>query len=119
VAFAIGVQQLSIHKCLEEFKSFAKSAFTKRLFADWFFLGPIVLAICGSKYREQELEKALKIVFGTGKLFGVREPADHRTAVRAGVVACTESNHTPVVMANYNRVQTDYCKALSISFNLV
>jgi hypothetical protein len=112
VAFAIGVQQLPVHECLKEFHRLAKTAFTKRLCADWGILGHIVTAIYGSKYRSEGLEKALKTTFGNEELFGPRVSVERQSTVRVGVVACTASGHTPVIMANYNRAQGDYGKSL-------
>jgi len=107
VALSVGIRQVEIDECLENFKRLAGKAFTKRPLAGTPLLGTLIESYFHSRYKTEPLEKALKEVFGQEPLFGAQASSPQPVSTRVGVTACMESDQTAFLLANYNRMPAD------------
>lgn len=112
IAIGLGSMGWSLSKCVQQFESLCKNAFKKRKGSNLPGIGFLVSSSNHSQYQTQPLEKALRDTFGSESFFGgsrnlanTRIDALNRTT-RVAVTTTTTSG-TVVVLANYNRINTD------------
>jgi len=101
----LGICRLSLDRCRDLIKSFAKDAFTKRRGCGLPGVKLLVEAINHSRYETSGLTSVLKSGFGDNaekRIFGETQDWLSQRQARAGVTLTSSTGH-PYFVANYNR----------------
>ncbi|KXJ85558.1 hypothetical protein Micbo1qcDRAFT_127798 [Microdochium bolleyi] len=101
ISLAFGHELMPVHRCINEFKDLARTAFTQRKGQDLHGIRQMQLIMKGSKYETRPLEKALQKSFGESVLFGDR-CKDGNLRLKVAVTAASNAGKRPWLIANYN-----------------
>ena len=111
IALGLGARGWSVQKCVRDFESLCKTSFSKRTGLGLLGMESILPGPNHSRYEVKPLEASLRSSFGEESLFGgLRDLSDHvPDADRMTKVAVTTTtlNGTVLLLANYNRINTD------------
>ena len=105
IALGIGVEGWSIDRCIEEFKTLCRPAFTPRRGHNIWGIAQMIQAHNGSIYSTQPLQKALQDMFSSDPLFGGQRLVEALSKV--ALTTTSAAGLQPTVLSNYNRT-TDY-----------
>lgn len=108
IGLGLGSRGWSVQRCIKNFESLCKDAFTKRKGIGLPGIEFLVSASNHSRYETRPLETALRSAFGEDSLFGgLREMSDqdHYADLTTKVaVVTTTTNGTVMLLTNYNRM---------------
>lgn len=101
IALGIGIEGWSVDRCIEEFKSLCRPAFTPRRGHNIWGIAQMIRAHNGSIYSTQHLQKALQNTFSSDPLFGGQRLVE--TLSKVALTTTSAAGLQPIVLSNYNR----------------
>lgn len=94
MALGLGIHNFSVQECIQHFKSVCRDGFKPNLLMDS-CLRWLATLFCRPVYKTEPLEKALKSILGSKRLFGHRN-----NACRVAVTTTVDKENR--LIANYN-----------------
>jgi len=112
VSLGLGISEMPVLECMDLFRNFATTAFTKRKGLEVPGLKYLIEAHNHSQFKSSGLKAAMKSAFGDKRLFG--EPDQPMTngagpsewGLKVGITLTAASGH-PYLATNYNRTEPE------------
>lgn len=114
IALGLGVENWTVDQCISKFTSLCGDAFTPREFLHVPLLGKLSTFNHRSMYKTKPFEKALQESFDERPLFGGLNSQEGHM-IKVAVTSTTLMDQQPVVLANYNRPDSQEYSKMNLS----